>query len=182
MLTHSKILPWFRCTDAFINAGYIHRLIIIASKDHYFCIERIEGEWGFAFYSSHVIGGSWENWFHFSYVIKSEFQRNFFLSVSLSPDEAGKKRKLPCQAKKTLHPLKSSLSPWQGPSSSRPAIWWVKRFGRGFVDFPPWFTQPKGPSIYEILGFFNPSPPCPHLGLIYSTKFTQPPLLHLLLG
>ena len=30
--------------------------------------------------------------------------------------------------------------------------------------------------------FFTPSPPCPHLGLIYSTKFTQPHLLHLLLG
>ena len=29
--------------------------------------------------------------------------------------------------------------------------------------------------------FLTPSP-CPHLGLIYSTKFTQPPLLHLLLG
>ena len=24
-----------------------------------------------------------------------------------------------------------------------------------------------------MLGFFNPLPPCPHLGLIYSTKFTQ---------
>ena len=30
--------------------------------------------------------------------------------------------------------------------------------------------------------FLTHSPPCPHLGLIYSTKFTQPPLLHLLLG
>ena len=43
----------------------------------------------------------------------------------------------------------------------------------------------KGPSIYDvrkILGFLDPLPPCPHLGLIYSTKFTQPPLLHLLLG
>ena len=30
--------------------------------------------------------------------------------------------------------------------------------------------------------FLTPFPPCPHLGLIYSTKFTQPPLLHLLLG
>ena len=29
--------------------------------------------------------------------------------------------------------------------------------------------------------FLTPSPPCPHLGLIFSTKFTQPPLLHLLL-
>ena len=26
------------------------------------------------------------------------------------------------------------------------------------------------------------TPPCPHLGRIYSTKFTQPPLPHLLLG
>ena len=35
-----------------------------------------------------------------------------------------------------------------------------------------------GPSIYEvrkILGFFDPLPPCPHLGLIYSTKFTNLP-------
>ena len=42
-----------------------------------------------------------------------------------------------------------------------------------------------GPAIYDVrkfLGFFDPLPPCPHLGLIYSTKFTQPPLLHLLLG
>ena len=23
----------------------------------------------------------------------------------------------------------------------------------------------------KFLGFLNPSPPCPHLGLIYSTKF-----------
>ena len=30
--------------------------------------------------------------------------------------------------------------------------------------------------------FLTPSPLCPHLGLIYSTKFTQPPLLHLILG
>ena len=33
-----------------------------------------------------------------------------------------------------------------------------------------------------FLGLWTPSPPCPHLGLIYSTKFMQPPLLHLLLG
>ena len=34
----------------------------------------------------------------------------------------------------------------------------------------------KGPSTYDvrkILVFFDPLPPCPHLGLIYSTKFTQ---------
>ena len=46
-------------------------------------------------------------------------------------------------------------------------------------------NEGKGPSIYDvrkILGFFDPLPPCLHLGLIYSTKFTQPPLLHLLLG
>ena len=46
-------------------------------------------------------------------------------------------------------------------------------------------TTSRGPSIYDvrkILGFFDPLPPCPHLGLIYSTKFTQRPLLHLLLG
>ena len=45
------------------------------------------------------------------------------------------------------------------------------------------YKMRKGPSIYyvrKILGFFDP--PCPHLGLIYSTKFTQPPLLNLLLG
>ena len=44
---------------------------------------------------------------------------------------------------------------------------------------------PKGPSIYDVrknFGNLDPLPPCPHLGLIYSTKFTQPPLLHLLLG
>ena len=34
----------------------------------------------------------------------------------------------------------------------------------------------------QFRDFFTPSPPCPHLGLICSTKFTQPPLLHLLLG
>ena len=38
----------------------------------------------------------------------------------------------------------------------------------------PYMTSAK------ISGFWTP--PCPHLGLIYSTKFTQPPLLHLLLG
>ena len=43
----------------------------------------------------------------------------------------------------------------------------------------------KGASIYDvrkIFGILDPLPPCPHLGLIYSTKFTKPPLLHLLLG
>ena len=29
-------------------------------------------------------------------------------------------------------------------------------------------------------GFFDPLPPCPHLELIYTTKFTQSSLLHLL--
>ena len=29
---------------------------------------------------------------------------------------------------------------------------------------------------------FDPLPTCLHFGLIYSTKFTQPPLLHLHLG
>ena len=45
-------------------------------------------------------------------------------------------------------------------------------------------TSAKGASIYDvrkIFGILDPSP-CPHLGLIYNTKFTQPPLLHLLLG
>ena len=40
----------------------------------------------------------------------------------------------------------------------------------------PYMTSAK------FSGFWTPSPPCPHLGLIYCTKFTQPPLLHLLLG
>ena len=40
----------------------------------------------------------------------------------------------------------------------------------------PYMTSAK------FSGFWTPSPPCPHLGLIYSTKFMQPPLLHLLLG
>ena len=34
----------------------------------------------------------------------------------------------------------------------------------------------------KFSGFWTRSPPCPHLGLIYSTKFTQPPLLNLLWG
>ena len=34
----------------------------------------------------------------------------------------------------------------------------------------------------QFWDFLATSPTCPHLGLIYSTKFTQPPLLHLLLG
>ena len=44
----------------------------------------------------------------------------------------------------------------------------------------------KGPCTYDvckIFGIFDPlPPPCLHLGPIHSTKFTQPPLLHLLLG
>ena len=40
----------------------------------------------------------------------------------------------------------------------------------------PYMTSAK------FLDFLTPSLPCPHLGLIYSTKFTQPPLQHLLLG
>ena len=41
----------------------------------------------------------------------------------------------------------------------------------------------QGPSINDvtlIFGFFGPPPPppCPQFGLTYSTKFTQPPLLH----
>ena len=42
-----------------------------------------------------------------------------------------------------------------------------------------------GASIYDVRKIFrilDPIPPCPQLGLIYSTKFTQPPLLHHLLG
>ena len=31
--------------------------------------------------------------------------------------------------------------------------------------------------ICKILGFFDPLPPCPHLELIYTIQFTQPPLL-----
>ena len=34
----------------------------------------------------------------------------------------------------------------------------------------------------KFSGFLTPSPPCLHFGPIHSTKFTQPPLLHLLLG
>ena len=43
----------------------------------------------------------------------------------------------------------------------------------------------KGASIYDvrkIFGILDPLPHCPHLGLMYSIKFMQPPLLHLLLG
>ena len=29
-----------------------------------------------------------------------------------------------------------------------------------------------------MFGFFHPLPPCPHLELIHTTKFTQPPLQH----
>ena len=34
--------------------------------------------------------------------------------------------------------------------------------------------------IRKILGFFDPLPPCPHLDLIYTIKFKQPPLLRTL--
>ena len=34
----------------------------------------------------------------------------------------------------------------------------------------------------KFLGFLTPSPPCPHFGLIHSSKYTQPPLVCLLLG
>ena len=34
----------------------------------------------------------------------------------------------------------------------------------------------------KFLGFLTPFPPCLHFGPIHSTKFTQPPLLHMLLG
>ena len=34
----------------------------------------------------------------------------------------------------------------------------------------------------KVSGFLTPSPPCLYFGPIHSTKFTQPPLLHLLLG
>ena len=37
----------------------------------------------------------------------------------------------------------------------------------------PYMTSAK------FSGIWTP-PPCPHLGLIYSTKFMQPPLLHLI--
>ena len=43
----------------------------------------------------------------------------------------------------------------------------------------------KGASIFDVRKLFwilDTLPLCPHLGLIYSTKFKQPPLLHLLLG
>ena len=34
--------------------------------------------------------------------------------------------------------------------------------------------------VDKIFGFFDLLPPCPHLVLTYTLKFTQPPLLHLL--
>ena len=37
----------------------------------------------------------------------------------------------------------------------------------------PYMTSAK------FLGFWTPSPPCLHLGLIYSAKFMQPPLLYI---
>ena len=43
----------------------------------------------------------------------------------------------------------------------------------------------KGPCTYDVhkvFGDFDPLPPCLNLGPIHSTKYTQPPLLHLLLG
>ena len=47
------------------------------------------------------------------------------------------------------------------------------------------FSSAKGPYIKDvrkIFGFFDPLPPCPHFGQIYSAKITQPPLSCLLLG
>ena len=38
----------------------------------------------------------------------------------------------------------------------------------------------EGASRYDarnIFGFIDPLTPCPHLNLIYTTKYTQPPLL-----
>ena len=43
--------------------------------------------------------------------------------------------------------------------------------------------QRKGASRYEVLksfAFYDPLPPCPHLDLIYTMKFIQPPSLRLL--
>ena len=45
-------------------------------------------------------------------------------------------------------------------------------------------TQEKGPftnNVSKIFGIWSP-PPCPHFGLIYITKNTQPPLLRQNLG
>ena len=41
----------------------------------------------------------------------------------------------------------------------------------------------RGASRYDVgkfFGYFDPLPPCPHLDLICSIKFTYPPLLRLL--
>ena len=47
-------------------------------------------------------------------------------------------------------------------------------------------SRPGVPSICDlctIFRFFKTlPPPCPHLVLIYSVDFTQPPLIHLLFG
>ena len=64
----------------------------------------------------------------------------------------------------------------------------LKFFWNNFTCSEAWSSMDhshKGASIYDvrkIVGILDPSPPCPHSGLIYSTKFMQPPLLHLLLG
>ena len=75
--------------------------------------------------------------------------------------------------------------------------YWMRHPGRQFIphlarlihlfvlSVSPWTLVPRGrpymtSSKFSV--FWTPSLPCRHLGLIYSTKFTQPPLLHLLLA
>ena len=52
---------------------------------------------------------------------------------------------------------------------------------RSLLDALSLYVRGRPYMMSENFSGFCP-PPCPHLGLIYSTKFTQPPLLHLLLG
>ena len=123
---------------------WMHRTKIIVPYSLVLMHRKNRARGRFRIHSSHIIGGPWEKWFHFSWLLtfdKKWIPTLFFLSLQMQQ----KRKKIGMSGKKNTTPTEvfTFSTPWQGPSSSRPAIWWVKRFGRGFVDFPPWFTQQK---------------------------------------
>ena len=85
------------------------------------------------------------------------------------------------------------LCPWNSTRTlnHHVHVWERERKREGFANWACWpccpqprrdpFLYPLGPSINDIckmFGSFTP-PPCPHLGAIWTIKFTQPLLLHL---
>ena len=110
---------------------------------------------------------------------KTTLARYLIRFSGMAVDQDRDKMRMSCAKKWILYTTQHLQILWVLP----PLLWTLCEGGRVFY---PSLTLETihiwRPVVRKMLGFFDPLPPCPYLGLIYSTKFTQPPLLHLLLG